>query len=89
MKENPGLWWVYILRCRDGSLYSGITNDIDQRLEAHNQGTGAKYTRGRRPVTLIYKEPAANRSEATRRERQMKSLSRQEKLLLAESFVDN
>lgn len=89
MKENPGLWWVYILRCKDGSLYSGITNDIDQRLEAHNQGTGAKYTRGRRPVTLIYKEPAANRSEATRRERQMKSLSRQEKLLLAESFVDN
>lgn len=89
MKENPGLWWVYILRCRDGSLYSGITNDIGQRLEAHNQGSGAKYTRGRRPVVLIYKEPAADRSEATRRERELKSLSRQEKLLLAESFVDN
>lgn len=89
MKENHGLWWVYILRCRDGSLYSGITNDIGQRLEAHNQGSGAKYTRGRRPVVLIYKEPAADRSEATRRERELKSLSRQEKLLLAESFVDN
>ena len=72
-------WWVYLLRCRDGSLYAGCTTDLQRRLAMHNAGTGAKYTRSRRPVELIYQETAADRSAALRREAQIKRLSRQEK----------
>ena len=53
-------WWVYILRCADGTLYTGATNDLDRRLAAHNAGRGAKYTRARRPVALVYREAAAD-----------------------------
>ena len=64
--ESP--WFVYILECRDGSLYTGITNDIERRLQQHNDGTGARYTRSRRPVRLRYHEICENRSAALLRE---------------------
>ena len=67
---------VYILRCGDGSLYTGCTNDLPRRLRAHQSGRGAKYTRSRLPVELIYQEPAADRSAALRREAAIKRLSR-------------
>ena len=69
-------WFVYILACHDNSLYTGITTDLERRVYEHNESDkGAKYTRARRPVTLVYSEPAANRSIATRREIELKSLS--------------
>ncbi|PWM38240.1 MAG: hypothetical protein DBX52_07470 [Clostridiales bacterium] len=74
---------VYILRCADGTLYTGMTNDLPRRLCAHNSGTGAKYTRARRPVLLFYQEPCGSRSEALRREAAIKRLSRREKEALA------
>lgn len=70
---------VYILRCRDGTLYTGITNDLNRRLAAHNNGTGAKYTRVRRPVEVVYQEPCADRGAALRREAAIKRLTRAEK----------
>lgn len=73
-------WWVYILRCGDGSLYTGISNDLTRRLEAHRQGTGARYTRGRLPVEMVYRECCADRSEATKREGAIKRMSRGRKL---------
>ena len=74
--------FVYLLRCADGSLYCGWTNDLEKRLAAHNAGTGAKYTRARRPVTLAWFEPCESREAALRREAAIKALSRAEKLLL-------
>ncbi len=82
-------WVVYLLRCSDNSLYTGITNDLAKRLATHNAGTGARYTRGRRPVEVIFWEKAADKSDACRREYWIKKLSREEKLLLAEAFVNN
>lgn len=76
------MYWVYILRCRDGTLYTGITDDLDRRLRAHNAGTGAKYTRGRGPVELVYREEQPDRSAALRREWAIKRLTRHEKLAL-------
>lgn len=73
---------VYILRCGDGTLYTGCTNDLHRRLAAHQSGKGAKYTRSRPPVELVYSEPAADKSAALRREADIKRLSRHEKLLL-------
>lgn len=81
--EKP--WFVYVLRCADGTLYTGSTTDPAKRLRAHNEGAGAKYTRARRPCTLIYSEPAADRSAALRREAAIKKLSRAEKLRLIEA----
>lgn len=78
-------WFVYLLRCADGTLYAGITTDLDRRLAAHNAGVGARYTRARRPVELIHTEPAADRAEASRREAAIKKLSRAAKLALAGS----
>lgn len=75
-------WVVYILECRDGTLYTGITDDLERRLRAHNQGKGAKYTRGRGPVTLRYQEQCADHSAALRRERAIKRLTRGEKWML-------
>ena len=75
-------WQVYILECADGSLYTGIARNLDARIAAHNNGTGAKYTRGRGPVKLLYQEPADDRSTALRREALLKQLSRAEKLQL-------
>ena len=78
------MWYLYILRCRDGSLYTGITTDVEKRLDAHRAGKGAKYTRGRAPLELVYKEACGDHSEALRREIEIKALSRDEKLKLIE-----
>lgn len=75
-------WWVYILHCADGTLYTGATNDLDRRLAAHNAGRGAKYTRTRRPVALVYREEAADKSAALQREAALKKLARAAKLRL-------
>jgi putative endonuclease len=76
-------WTVYLARCRDGSFYTGITTDPARRVAEHNAGSGAAYTRSRRPVTLVYCELAADRSSALRRERLVRKLSRIEKERLA------
>ena len=75
-------YFVYLLRCSDGSLYCGWTSDLNRRLAAHNSGKGAKYTRSRRPVELFYWEELEDKSAAMRRERLIKRLSRAEKLNL-------
>lgn len=75
-------WTCYLLLCADGTLYCGITNDIDKRLAAHNAGEGARYTRSRTPVKLVYSEPCTDRSSASKRERAIKSLPRTAKLVL-------
>lgn len=74
--------YAYILRCADGSLYTGWTNDLEKRLEAHNKGRGSKYTRTRLPVELVYHEQFETRKEAMSREWHIKELSREEKLRL-------
>src|SRR5688572_26801711 len=74
------MWSVYMLRCRDGSLYTGCTNDLPGRLERHRAGRGARYTRSRLPVRLVFTEAAADRSAALRREAALKQLSRTKKL---------
>lgn len=75
-------WFCYLLRCADDSLYCGITNDLEKRLAAHNAGTASKYTRTRRPVELAYAEPCADRSAASKREMEIKKLTRTDKLEL-------
>lgn len=77
-------WKLYILRCGDGSLYTGITTDVPKRLEAHRSGKGAKYTRGRAPLELVYSEECGSHSAALKRELEIKALSREEKLKLIE-----
>jgi len=74
--------YTYMLRCADGSLYTGWTTDLQRRLAAHNDGRGAKYTRSRRPVSLVWWQGFDNSSDARRREYAVKQLSRQEKLRL-------
>ena len=69
-------WVIYLLECIDGSLYTGITNDLEKRLAIHNAGLGAKYTRGRRPVTLLKFKTVKSQSEALKIEYQIKQLSR-------------
>lgn len=81
MGEEHG-WWVYILRCGDGTLYTGMAADVEQRLRAHSAGRGAKYTRARLPVELVYREACGSRSDALRREAAIKRLSRAQKLAL-------
>ena len=77
-------WFVYVLRCRDDSLYTGYTDDVRHRLKTHQSGKGAKYTRSRLPVTLVYQEELPDKSSALRREAAIKRLTRQEKLQLIE-----
>ena len=77
-------WTLYILHCADGTLYTGITDDVEKRLKAHNSGRGAKYTRGRGPVELVYSESCADKSAALKRELAVKRLSRAQKLKLIE-----
>jgi putative endonuclease len=79
-------WYFYILKCRDDSYYSGITNNIEHRLQEHNKGIGAKYTRGRRPVKLVYSEKHSNISDAKRREAQIKNWPRTKKEQLILGF---
>lgn len=76
-------WWVYMLRCADGTLYTGSTDNVERRAAAHNSGKGAKYTRGRGPVAVVYRECCEDKSAALRREAQIKRLSRGGKLALA------
>lgn len=76
-------WKLYILRCGDGSLYTGITTDVQARLEAHRTGKGAKYTRGRGPLELVYTEECGTHSDALKREFAIKQLPREEKENLA------
>ena len=79
------MWWVYIVECADGTYYTGITTDVQRRLSEHNYSfRSAKYTRSRRPVSLVYSEEALNRSEASKREYKIKKLSRQKKFKLIE-----
>lgn len=82
--SNPAPWFVYLLRCADGSFYAGITTDLARRLDEHNNGVaGAKYTRARRPVTLAWSEQAADRSAASKREYAVRKLPRADKERLA------
>ncbi len=72
-------WKLYILRCGDGSLYTGITTDVEKRLDAHRSGKGAKYTRGRGPLEIVYREECGDHSAALKRELEIKALPREEK----------
>lgn len=72
--------YTYIVKCSDGSLYTGWTNDLEKRIKAHNDGRGAKYTRSRRPVALVYYEEFRTKEEAMRREWEIKHMSREQKL---------
>ena len=80
--EKP--WYLYILRCADGTLYTGITVDVQKRFAAHGAGKGAKYTRGRCPLELVYREECADHSAALRRELEVKAMTRAEKEKLFE-----
>ncbi len=80
--KKPSGWVVYMLRCRDGSLYTGMTNDLARRVEKHALGRGAAYTRSRLPVVLVYSRRAKSLGSALRKEAQLKQLSRAEKLAL-------
>ena len=72
-------WFVYILRCGDGTLYTGVTDDVQRRLAAHRAGKGAKYTRGRGPLELVYTQEQPDKSAALRREFQIKKMTRPQK----------
>ncbi len=78
-------WTCYLLECADGTLYCGITNDVEKRLALHNSGEGAKYTRGRTPVRLVYSEQCADKSAALKREREVKAMPRSGKLDLVQA----
>ena len=80
---NNSMWYVYILKCCDGTFYTGVTKNLERRVQEHNSsGLGAKYTRGRRPVKLVYSRKFKNRINASREEYRIKQLTRKEKLLL-------
>ncbi|MBN1237024.1 MAG: GIY-YIG nuclease family protein [Gammaproteobacteria bacterium] len=81
-------WHVYIVLCADGTLYTGVTNDVETRVAAHNAGRGAKYTRPRLPVSLVYTEAAGARGDALRRELEIKRLPRALKSRLAAGAAD-
>lgn len=80
--------FVYMLRCKDDSLYTGWTNDLEHRLAMHRSGKGAKYTRGRGPLTLVYTEELPDKTSAMRRECEIKSLKRQQKLMLIATWQE-
>lgn len=82
-------WIIYILKCKDQSLYTGITNNLDKRMEQHISGNGSKYLRGRLPLKLVYKEHALNRSDATKRELEIKKLNKRAKQFLINSQKKN
>ena len=78
-------WYLYILRCKDDTLYTGITTDVEKRLEQHRSGKGAKYTRGRAPLELVYQESCTDHSAALKREREVKALPREDKRILIQT----
>ena len=81
-------WYLYILRCKDSTLYTGITTDVEKRFQTHQSGKGAKYTRGRRPLELIYRELCGTHSDALKREWEVKQLSREEKQKLIARYAE-
>lgn len=81
-KQAAEIWFVYVLQCADGTLYTGITKDLARRTKQHNDGTAARYTRSRRPVKLVYQEPQRSQSLALKREAATKKLTRRQKLAL-------
>lgn len=85
---SDSVWYLYILRCGHGELYTGITVDVEKRFAAHCAGKGAKYTRGRGPLTLVYKEECGSHSDALRRELQIKSLPKEKKEALIIKFIE-
>ncbi len=86
-KNTVSAWWVYLLRCNDNSLYAGVTTDINRRIDEHNTSKlGAKYTRARRPVCLVYLEQADNKSIACKREYQIRHLSKNKKENLVNKY---
>ena len=80
------MYYAYLLQCADNTIYAGYTNGLSQRIEAHNNGIGAKYTRSRLPVKLMYYEGFTSKSEALKREAALKRLSRKQKIKLIEDF---
>lgn len=80
------IWYLYILECNDGTLYTGITDHVPRRLEQHNTGKGAKYTRGREPLVLRYQETCGTHSQALRREIQVKRMTKSEKAELCAAW---
>ena len=84
------MYYTYILKCSDSTLYTGFTNDLEKRVKAHNEGNrGAKYTKGRRPVELVYFEKFEDESSAKKREWEIKKLNKTQKILLLKSFHPN
>jgi predicted GIY-YIG superfamily endonuclease len=82
-------WFLYILKCRDGTLYTGITNNLSRRISQHNNGSASRYTRSRRPVQCMYHEPCLSRSRALKRELAVKSLPKKEKEKLISKLKPN
>ncbi|MDA3815097.1 MAG: GIY-YIG nuclease family protein [Patescibacteria group bacterium] len=81
------MWFVYILKCSDGTFYTGITKDLERRIEEHNSSVlGAKYTRGRRPVSLVFSEEFRSRTKASQEEYRIKKISREKMLKLIKNF---
>jgi predicted GIY-YIG superfamily endonuclease len=72
-------WLLYVLKCGDGTLYTGITNDLSRRVKQHNEGTASRYTRSRRPIKVIYQEPCRSKSSALKKEYAVKALTRKMK----------
>ena len=81
-------WHLYILRCGDGTLYTGITTDVEKRFETHQSGKGAKYTRGRGPLELVYREECGTHSDALKRECAVKALTREQKRALIAAYTE-
>ena len=80
-------WFVYVVRCGDGTLYTGISRDVEARVAKHNRGQGARYTRGRAPIALVHSERKSSHAAALRREAAIKALSRTEKIALIEGSL--
>jgi predicted GIY-YIG superfamily endonuclease len=78
-KTKPAAWWLYVLKCRDNTLYTGITTGVPRRVQQHNDGTASRYTRSRLPVKLVHQERCRGRSSALKKEYAIKQLSRKEK----------
>jgi predicted GIY-YIG superfamily endonuclease len=81
-RASTPVWFVYILRCADGTLYTGITTDIQRRCRQHNTGTASRFTRSRRPTRLVYQEEQPSRSAALKREAAIKAMTRKQKQML-------
>lgn len=86
-KARLRTWWVYLVRCADGTLYCGASNDMNKRLQAHNTGAGAKYTRGRTPVKLVFKKRCGTKSQALITEARIKHLKRCDKVRMISAFA--